>query len=937
MAGGTEIDVPASTEPAPFHASSSDVVLVGLQATSQGLSTAEARRRHAVYGPNVLPRGKPDGPWLLLWRQLRSPLILVLIVCGIVAILVDLHGAGLKNGIVILAVVVINSIIGFIQEFKAGKAIEALSQMVPEVVRLLRDGRPVSLTAAGLVPGDIVLLASGDRVPADLRLLEAKRLHIEEAALTGESMPAEKDTAPVASKTALGDRRCIAYGGTLVTSGTATAVVVATGAATELGRISTLLKEVPDLQTPLTRALATIATYITGAILCLALVMLAVGVSRTMAATDVGLGEALRETLIFAIALAVGAIPEGLPAIVTIALAIGVQRMTRRHTVIRKLPAVETLGSTTVICSDKTGTLTRNEMTVQALQTGEGYYRLTGVGYEPSGSLTSEGRILESAPEAVSELVRCAALCSDAVLHQAANHWTISGDPTEGALVVAAEKLGHSVDSLRQAFPRLDVIAFESEHQFMATLHRGSSGSHLIIAKGAPEVIAPRCESLNAASVLEAVESLAIQGLRVLAVAVKTTSMDQVRIDRPDIQSGLRFVGLLGMIDPPRPEAIEAVAQCHAAGITVKMITGDHPSTATAIAQQLGILNEAGTCPGADLGELTEEALGGVVSRVNVFARVAPEQKLRLVRALQNQNEVVAVTGDGVNDAPALKQANIGVAMGITGTAVSRQAADMVLIDDNFASIAAAIEEGRRVYDNLIKSLAFVLPTNLGLALILLYAVAFFPFDIGSEELLLALSPVQLLWINLVATVSLALALAFEAPEPDVMRRPPRRPNAPVLGRFVLFRTAMVAALMTAAGVGMFLWDYRIELARGLTHPSALAQAQTMAVTTIILFQIFYLLNCRSLRDSFFALGVFSNPVIFIGIGILLTLQSMYVYVPFMQVVFGSAPLSAQDWLIATCVGAMILPIVTIEKWLHRFFLRPNAALDPEESHVGRA
>jgi calcium-translocating P-type ATPase len=925
MAGGIDKEVFSSTQPTAFHASSSDAVLAELQATAHGLSTEEARHRQAQYGRNLLPRGKPDGPWLLLWRQLRSPLILVLIACGIIAMLVDMHGAGIKNGIVILAVVVINSIIGFIQEFKAGKAIEALSQMVPETVRLLRDGRSISVSAAELVPGDIVLLASGDRVPADLRLLQAKRLHVEEAALTGESVPAEKDTAPVEPKTPLGDRRCMVYGGTLVTSGTATAVAVATGARTELGRISTLLKEVQDLQTPLTRALAAIAAYITGAILCLALVMLAVGVSRTMAATPAGLGEALRETVIFAIALAVGAIPEGLPAIVTIALAIGVQRMTRRRTVIRKLPAVETLGSTTVICSDKTGTLTRNEMTVQALHTCQGHYRFTGVGYAPTGSLTSEGRILETVPDEVFELLRCAALCNDAALHQGENLWTISGDPTEGALVVAAEKLGCSVEALRGAFPRLDVIGFESEHQFMATFHRWSDESHLVIAKGAPEVIVPRCETLDAGAILAAVESLAIQGMRVLAVAIKTTSKSQQHIDLPDIGSGLRFLGLIGMIDPPRTEAIEAVAHCHEAGITVKMITGDHPSTATAIARQLGILNEAGTCPGSELAELTEDALRAVVGRVNVFARVAPEQKLRLVRALQDQGEVVAVTGDGVNDAPALKQANIGVAMGITGTAVSRQAADMVLIDDNFASIAAAIEEGRRVYDNLIKSLAFVLPTNLGLALILLYAVAFFPFDIDSGELLLALSPVQLLWINLVATVSLALSLAFEAPEPDVMRRPPRNPNAPVLGRFVLFRTAMVALLMTAAGVGVFLWDYQIELARGLGHSSALAQAQTMAVTTIILFQIFYLFNCRSLRDSFFALGVFSNPVVFIGIGILLTLQLVYVYAPFMNVVFGSAALSALDWLIATCVGAMILPIVTIEKWLHRFFSRTKS------------
>ena len=904
------------------HAFPAETVLADLASSSHGLCTDETRRRQLRYGLNLLPQARSDGLWLLLWRQLRSPLILVLIACGIVAMLVDWHGDGVKNGLVILAVVVINTVIGFIQEFKAGKAIEALSQMVPETVRVLRDGRPISLPASDLVPGDVVLLASGDRVPADLRLLKARRLQVEEAALTGESVPVHKDTAPVPADVTVGDRRCMAFGGTLVTSGTAAAVVVATGSNTELGRISILLRQVTDLQTPLTRALASIATWITTAILCLAAGMILIGVARTVTATDSSVWDALRETVIFAIALAVGAIPEGLPAIVTIALAIGVQRMTRRRAVIRKLPAVETLGSTTIICSDKTGTLTRNEMTVQALQTPRGACHLSGVGYEPRGSLTLEGRVLEAVPDDVAELVSCAALCSDAALHSHGNVWTVTGDPTEGALVVAAEKLGYRVDELRRAFPRLDAIAFESEHQFMATLHRGPSGDHRIIAKGAPEVIAPRCGGSDSRICLAAVEPLAKLGMRVLAVAAKPVSAQQQHLDLPDLEEGLQWLGLVGMNDPPRPEAIHAVEECHTAGITVKMITGDHHATAIAIARQLGLTNDDGALTGSQLAELDDAALREAVGRVNVFARVAPEQKLRLVRALQERGEIVAVTGDGVNDAPALKQANIGVAMGLAGTAVARQAADMVLTDDNFASIAAAIEEGRRVYDNLIKSLAFVLPTNLGLALILLCAVAFFPFDPQSGELLLAMSPLQLLWINLVATVSLALALAFEAPEPDVMRRPPRAPGTPVLSRFVVFRTALVAALMTAGGVGTFLWDYHRDLARGLTQADALAEAQTLAVTTIILFQIFYLLNCRSLRDSFFTLGVFKNPAIYAGIGLLLVLQAAYVYLPFMQTAFGSAALSLEAWLAAAGVGALILPIVTIEKWLHRRWAR---------------
>lgn len=908
----------------PPHAATAERVLTELGSSLSGLTPEVIQRRQLHYGPNLLPRPQPDSAWLLLWRQLRSPLILVLIGCGGVAMLVDWGGDGFKNGMVIFAVVVINSIIGFVQEFKAGKAIQALSHMVPDIVRVLRNRHLAPLPAAELVPGDIVLLAAGDRVPADLRLVRARRLQIEEAALTGESVPAQKEITPVSVKAGLGDRRCMAFGGTLVISGTATAVVVATGSNTELGRISRMLEEVADLQTPLTRALATIATYLTVAILLLAVIMLAIGVARTMAAIDASLVDALRETIIFAVALAVGAIPEGLPAIVTIALAIGVQRMTRRQVVIRKLPAVETLGSTTIICSDKTGTLTRNEMTVQALWTMFGSYRLTGVGYEPAGVLLADSHPADAIPTDVQELLRCASLCSDATLHHDQQHWTISGDPTEGAIIVAAKKIGLPLDSLHPTYPRIDAIAFESEHQFMATLQRGPDNQPFIIAKGAPEVIAQRCVDLDIPDVLRAVEALAAQGMRVLAVATKCVPPDQRHLDTPEAVNHLRFLGLVGMIDPPRLEAVHAVEECLAAGITVKMVTGDHHATATAIASRLGILNEAGAVTGTELAELDGDQLRDVAARCNVFARVAPDQKLRLVQALQDRHEIVAVTGDGVNDAPALKQANIGVAMGIAGTAVSRQAADMVLTDDNFASIAAAIEEGRRVYDNLIKSLAFVLPTNLGLALILLYAVAFFPFDPVSGELLLAMSPLQLLWINLVATVSLALTLAFEAKEPDVMRRPPRRPRAPVLSRFVLFRTILVAVLMTAGGVGMFLWDYRLDLARGMAQPAALAEAQTMTVTTIILFQIFYLFNCRSLHDSFFHLGVLSNPTIFLGIGLLLTLQVGYIYLPFTNTIFGSAPLSAESWIVATCVAALILPIVTIEKWIHRWWTRPR-------------
>ncbi|MDX2018291.1 MAG: HAD-IC family P-type ATPase [Planctomycetota bacterium] len=913
-------------------------VLRSLETSPSGLTAQAAGERLARYGANVLPRGKVDGPLVLLWRQIHNPLIWVLIASSGVAIIAD-PADGLKNGLVILAVVVLNTIIGFVQEFRAGKAIEALSKMVPENVNALRDGQKVTLPAAELVPGDVVTLASGDKVPADVRLIQVRSLQIEEAALTGESVPSEKSVASVDAAAGVGDRSGMAFGGTLVTYGTGTAVVVETGARTELGKISAMLKETTDLQTPLTKALAVIGKWITIAIVVIAAVMLVIGTWRAMGQTGLEFLPAFRETVIFAIALAVGAIPEGLPAIVTIALAIGVQRMAARRAVIRKLPAVETLGSTTVICSDKTGTLTRNEMTVQALWTpGDGTVDVTGVGYEPKGQALRHGAPITGAlPDSLIELLRAGLLCNDASLARENQSWKITGDPTEAALVVAAQKLGLDPETVRTQHPRVDAIPFESERQFMATLNRAPSGKASLIMKGAPEVVLRRCGSGPGTELgdrtLAEVERLASQGMRVLAVASKAMPASAPGAQDADAEAGFTLLGLQGMIDPPRPEAIEAIRTCHGAGITVKMITGDHKATAAAIGRQLNILGERDKAvTGAQLAEMNDEQVREAVASSNVFARVAPEHKLRLVRALQARGEVAAMTGDGVNDAPALKQANIGVAMGITGTSVSKEAAAIVLTDDNFASIAAAVEEGRRVYDNLIKSLAFVLPTNLGLALILMVAVAFFPFveaqsvidgvTTTAKELLLPMAPTQLLWINLVATVALALPLAFEAKEPNVMRRAPRRPDAPVLSAFVLFRTVLAAALMTAGCIGLFLYEFN---AAGRT-PEALAKAQTMGVTTVIMFQIFYMLNCRSLRDSILKIGLFSNPTVFAGVAGLLILQALFIYAPFMHAIFGSASLSAKDLGLAVLVGAAVLPVISLEKaWRHRAEARAQA------------
>jgi magnesium-transporting ATPase (P-type) len=914
-----------------WHAADATDVLANQRTTTDGLAPAEAAQRLASHGPNAIPRGATEGPLQIFLRQINTPLIYVLIAAGALAVAM---GKAI-DGAVVLGVVVVNAIIGFVQEYRAGKAIESLVEMVPDVATVVRGGARSTVPSAELVPGDIVVLQSGDKVPADVRLVTERGLQVEEAPLTGESVPVSKTADPLPAETALADRRNMAYGGTLVTSGTATAVVVQTGKRTELGRISTMLGEATSLETPLTKQLAVVGKWLTIGIVSVAVLLFAVSLLR---------GYPLVSASLAAITLAVGAIPEGLPAIITIALAIGVQRMAGRRAVIRRLPAVETLGSTTVICSDKTGTLTRNEMTVQAASVASGRYRVSGVGYEPRGDirLATADTPRSELPADLRKLLLVGVLCNDASLRQDADGWSIDGDPTEGALVVAARKAGIEEHAARGAWPRLDAIPFESERQYMATLHRGTllagaadghdraghgvrKGEHTmsertVLVKGAPEVVLSRCETLpdgspvDTAAVLAEVEALASEGMRVLALAAQTVEPSTDQLTEEDTSSGFMFLGLQGMIDPPRPEAIAAIKTCHQAGIAVKMITGDHRVTAQAIGRQLGLLvGEERAIVGADLVGMSDADLRAVVARTQVFARVAPEHKLRIVRALQAEGNVVAMTGDGVNDAPALKQADIGIAMGITGTAVSKEAADIVLTDDNFASIAAAVEEGRRVYDNLVKALAFVLPTNIGLAVILTWAVAFFPIVNG--EPLLPMLPTQILWINLVAAVALALPLAFEAKEPDVMRRAPRRPGAPIFGSFLAVRTVYVALLMAAGAIGLFNVQYASEIARGVPADLALREAQTMAVTTVILFQVFYLLNCRSLRDSLAQIGFWSNRTVYLGIAALLLLQIAFVYLPVMQVLFGTAALGPDAWLEATLAALILVPVISIEKW----------------------
>lgn len=898
-----------------WHANSTEIALNVMETTSQGLSEAEASLRLARWGANIIEKQVTDSALAILWRQINNPLIWVLMASSLLAVVLG----KVTDGLVVLAVVVLNSLIGFFQEAKAGKAIQALVKMIPESTAVLRDGKLVVVPAESIVPGDIVSLSSGDRVPADLRLLRVKSFQVEEAALTGESLPVEKHSGTVPPDATLGDRLNMAYAGTMVTYGRAHAVVVATGMHTELGRISNMMRQTTDLQTPLTKALQQIAHYLTVWIVGVTLLLFGISLWR---------GFPLTDALLVGITLAVAAIPEGLPAVVTIALAIGVQRMARRRAIVRKLPAVETLGSTTVVCSDKTGTLTRNEMTVQNLWTRSGSHTLTGVGYEPSGTLMMDDKVVKDIPNDVRELLTASVLCNDATLTQQDDTWIVHGDPTEGALIVAGYKLGIPVDSIRESNRKLDIIPFESSHKFMATLHATQSGEKRVFVKGAPEIVAKFCSRLSDGSDLQIpdllleVEKMAGQGMRVLAVAGKPMAHTRDELSHHDIESGLTLYGLEGLIDPPRPEAIAAIEKCNMAGIVVKMITGDHKGTAQAIGRELGILDEGEALTGARIDEMSDAEFTHAALKTNVFARVAPEHKLRLVRALQKEGHVVAMTGDGVNDAPALKQANIGVAMGVTGTAVSKEASDIVLSDDNFASITAAVEEGRRVYDNLVKSLAFLLPTNLGLAFILMFAVLFFPLQIveGTPMPLMPMLPTQILWINLVAAVALALPLGFETLEPSTMQRAPRNPNASIMSPFVLFRTFLVAILMSAGAVGIFYFEYSSHvLSAGgdyteAAHSLALKGAQTEAVTSVIVFQIYYLLNCRSLRHSVLRIGMFSNPAIYVGIGVVLLLHAAFVYSGFMNGIFHTVPLAAQDIGLSVLVGAVILPVIWAEK-----------------------
>ncbi len=897
-----------STSKKNWHHLPIDQIITRLKSDhKKGLDQAEVQRRLEQYGPNTLTITQGKSTLMRFLLQFHQPLIYILIASATTtAALQEWVDSG-----VIFGVVLINAVIGFIQESKAENALAALVNTMVAEATVLRQEEKQRIPATGLVPGDIVLLQAGDKVPADVRLLALRELQVDESALTGESMPVEKALQQLDSETLLADRTNMAYASSMVTHGQGTGIVTATGDQTEVGHISQLISSAEDLATPLTRKIAHFSQVLLYAILFLAAVTVAIGLLR---------GQPLYEMFMAAVALAVGAIPEGLPAAVTITLAIGVARMARRRTIIRKLTAVETLGSTTVICSDKTGTLTENQMTVQTIMAGGNSYQVSGTGYAPHGKISRHDSEDTAITIALHECLKAGILCNDSLLHEKDGIWGVQGDPTEGALLAAAGKGGLWEKDTKTAHPRLDSIPFESKYQYMATLQDAGTGKpNIVYVKGAVEQILAKCtEALGADGSLgqlsknninQLVADMAAKGLRVLAFARRELAEDTREISHEDLGTGFVFLGLQGMIDPPRDEAIAAVKICRQAGIKVKMITGDHPHTAVAIAGQIGLPvgdidapRQKAVLTGRDLEKLSDDELRQAVEETSVFARATPEQKIRLVRALQARGHVVAMTGDGVNDAPALKQADIGVAMGITGTDVSKEAADMVLTDDNFSSIEAAVEEGRGVFDNLTKFIVWTLPTNLGEGLVILTAIIF--------GITLPILPVQILWINMTTAGFLGLMLAFEPKEPDIMQRLPRNPDTPILTGELITRILLVGTLLLIGAFGLYEW----ERATG----ASIEKARTVAVNTFVIMELFYLFNCRSMRKSIFQLGIFTNMWVFGGVAVMLLIQLVYTYLPLMHRLFQSAAIGLDSWARIILAGLVAFLIVELEKKLHR-------------------
>ncbi len=891
----------SGAESAPWHAWSAEQVEGQLRVDPvRGLDAAEVAARLRTFGQNRLPQGKAKSPLMRFLAQFNNILIYVLLVAGFVKLMLSLW----LDASIIFAVVILNSLLGFLQEGRAEKALDSIRNMLSAEARVLRDGETRLIPAEDLVPGDIVLLESGDRIPADLRLIDAKNLRTEEAALTGESVPAEKATAPVQEKATVGDRQNMGFSGTMVVSGRATGVVVATGSATELGRINQMLAEVSALETPLLRQIKRFGYVITIAIAIISLLLFAWGhwLGRM---TFVELFQAV-------VGIAVSMIPEGLPALITITLAIGVQRMAQRNAIIRRLPAVETLGSVSRICSDKTGTLTLMEMMVTSAVTAEAAYEVSGDGYAPEGEVRAAGKPIGATPEVLALMGRVSVLCNDAGLFQDDGKWTVEGDPTEGALYPFATKLGLDRAEVVGAAPRLDAIPFESEHKFMATLNRTADGEILLV-KGAPEVILEHCDRQQSAAgpapldrdhFVREGDRLAAQGERVLGLAwLANPGLEAGSLGPEDLPGNLVLLGLVGLMDPPRKEAVEAVRECHGGGIRVTMITGDHKITAAAIAKMLGIGDGKTAVAGTEIEAMNDAALQECVRDVDVFARASPEHKLRLVKAMQANRQIVAMTGDGVNDAPALKKADIGVAMGIKGTEVTKEAASMILADDNFASISAAVKEGRTVYNNIEKAMLFLLPTNIAQGAVIAIAILF--------GFTLPITAPQVLWVNMVTSVALGLVISFEPHEADVMRRPPRAIDRPIVTGFGLWRILFVGAALVLYTLATFFW----MKGQGASDP----MARTVAVNAITLGQVFYLLNSRYLVDSSLSVRAhLGNPYLWYGVAGVFVLQFLFTYAPPFHAVFDTEAPPLYAWLWLWGGGILFFLAVEAEKLIIR-------------------
>jgi magnesium-transporting ATPase (P-type) len=894
----------------PWHAVAADEVIRRLNTNVQyGLSAANVRQRLEKYGHNRLPEGRKQGPFMRFLQQFNNILVYVLLGAGFVKLMVGLW----LDASIILAVVVLNALLGFFQEGKAEKALDSIRNMLSAEARTVRGGQTRLVPSEDLVPGDIVLLESGDKIPADLRLIDVKNLRTEEAALTGESVPIDKTTEPVAERATVGDREGMAFSGTLVASGRGTGIVVATGDHTELGRINQMMAAVSALETPLLRQIKKFGYAITAVIAVVSVIVFCFGRwVREMPFVEIF--QAV-------VSIAVSVIPEGLPALITVTLAIGVQRMAQRNAIIRRLPAVETLGSVSRICSDKTGTLTLMEMMVVSAVTGESTYGITGQGYAAAGQILKDGKSADKDP-VLTLMGRVSMLCNDAELLEQDGVWKVEGDPTEGALYPFAAKIGLDRKAEQAACRRIDIIPFESEHKFMATLNEDAAGRQMLLVKGAPEIILEHCDRQQAGEPapiqreywLQMSDKLAAQGERVLALAwqeqpdVKAGSLAPA-----DLPTNLVLLGLIGLLDPPREEAIEAVKECHGGGIRVTMITGDHKITAAAIARMLGIGDGKAAVTGAEIEDMDTATLRERVRAIDVFARASPEHKLRLVKAIQANKQVVAMTGDGVNDAPALKKADIGVAMGIKGTEVTKEAAEMVLADDNFASITAAVKEGRTVFNNIEKAILFMLPTNVAQGLVIMVAI-FVGFTAP-------ITAPQILWVNMVTSVALGLVVSFEPHELDVMQRSPRAVDLPILDAFGIWRVIFVGLALLTLTLSAFFWMEQSGASDAL--------ARAVAVNALVIGQIFYLLNSRYKIGSSLSLKAhLDNKYLPLGIGAVVILQLLFTYAPPLQVLFDTEAIPLRIWPWLLFGGFAFFIVVEAEKLIIRLMRSsPGAAV----------